>query len=342
MTKLAVFALFCLLFLGGHAAAEEAPARVVLSFAGDCTLGSTEAAQSRPLGFVSLVAEQGFAYPFSGVAHIFQADDLTLVNLEGVFTLRKQAQEKSFVFRAPPDYAQILPLGGVEAVNTANNHSLDYYREGREDTMAALDAVGVQHSGNGEMAARDVQGIRIGMTGYSYPHRNTLESLEKDIEILRDMGCDLIIFSMHAGIEEQYAFTDEQAELARGAIDLGVDVVIGHHAHVLQGIELYQGKPIFYGLGNFAFGGNNNPDDWDTMIAQLEYTIDEAGNPALDTLRVIPCLLSSDETRNNYRPIPAEGERASAIFSKLADLSEGLIDLVLFETGVLTPVPIGL
>jgi poly-gamma-glutamate synthesis protein (capsule biosynthesis protein) len=337
MTKLAAFALFCLLFLGGQAAGEEAPARVVLSFAGDCTLGSTEATQTRPQGFVSLVAELGFAHPFSGVADIFQADDLTLVNLEGVFTKKTRAREKSFVFRAPPDYAQILPLGFVEAVNIANNHSLDYHREGREDTMAALDAVGVLHSGNGELAVWEAQGLRIGMTGYSYPHADTLKNLQRDIEELRGMDCDLIVFSMHAGKEEQYAFTEEQAELARGAIDLGADVVIGHHAHVLQGIELYQGKPIFYGLGNFSFGGNLNPDDWDTMIAQLAYTVDAQGSPALAEIRVIPCVLSSDAERNNFRPVPAQGEKARAILDKLADLSEGLIDLALFDSGVLTP-----
>jgi poly-gamma-glutamate synthesis protein (capsule biosynthesis protein) len=337
MTKLATFVLFCLLLFGGQAAGEETPARVVLSFAGDCTLGSTETTQTRPQGFVALVAELGFAHPFSGVASVFEADDLTLVNLEGVFTKRKRPQEKSFVFRAPPEYAQILPLGFVEAVNIANNHSLDYYREGRADTQAALDAVGVLHSGNKELAVWETQGVRIGMTGYSYPHADTLKNLERDIANLRGMGCDLIIFSMHAGREEQYAFTREQGQLARGAIDLGVDVVVGHHAHVLQGIELYEGKPIFYGLGNFSFGGNNNPADWDTMIAQLEYTVSTEGNPALDTIRVIPCLLSSDAERNNYRPVLAEGERARAILDKLADLSEGLIDPALFDHGVLTP-----
>ncbi|MDR0897092.1 MAG: CapA family protein [Oscillospiraceae bacterium] len=337
MTKIAAFVLFFLLIFGACAAAEEAPVRVVLSFAGDCTLGSTETTQTRPQGFVKLVADLGFAHPFSGVASVFQADDLTLVNLEGVFTKRKTAQEKSFVFRAPPEYAQVLPLGFVEAVNIANNHSLDYYREGRADTQAALNAVGVLHSGNGSLAIWEAENVRIGMTGYSYPHADTLKNLEKDIATLRGMGCDLVIFSLHAGREEQYAFTREQTQMARGAIDLGVDVVVGHHAHVLQGIELYEGKPIFYGLGNFSFGGNNNPEDWDTMIAQLEYTVDELGDPALDTIRVIPCLLSSDAARNNYRPIPAEGAKARAIWDKLAELSEGLIDPALFDDGVLTP-----
>lgn len=319
----------CLLLPGTAAAGAE---KIVFSFAGDCTLGSMKEYQRYRAGFVMQMAERGLAYPFSGVLSIFEEDDLTLVNLEGTFTETKMAQEKAFVFKAPPAYAEILPLGSVEAVNIANNHIRDYHEQGREDTIAALEAFGVLYSGDGILAVTDVGGVRVGMTGYSYPHRGTLEKLAEDIAALKAQGCEIIIFSMHAGTEEKYKMGGEQKDIARGAIDLGADIVVGHHPHVLQGMEIYQGKPIFYSLGNFAFGGNGNPKDWDTMIAQVEIT-KEASGVCVSAIRVIPCLVSgAADRRSDFRPVAAEGERAKSILRKLRRNAIN-IDEAFFETG---------
>ena len=176
--------------------------------------------------------------------------------------------------------------------------------------------------------------IRIGMTGDSYPHRKTLEKLAGDILLLRAAGCDIIVFSMHAGIEEQYAAGSEQKDVARGAIDLGADLVVGHHPHVLQGVEIYRGKPIFYSLGNFAFGGNHNPADWDTMIAQVVIRRDASGI-SLCGMRIRPCLISGSDRLNDFRPVVATGARAARILRKSRRYSASAIDPVLFETGVL-------
>lgn len=328
---LAALLMACLL-LPGIAVAEKETEQIVLSFAGDCTLGSMKEYERCRSSFITQMAERGLAYPFSGVLSVFEEDDLTLVNLEGTFTEAIAAQDKAFLFRAPPSYAEILPLGSVEAVNIANNHIRDYYEQGREDTMAALSAHGVLYSGEGVLAVVDVGGIRVGMTGHSYPHRRTLEKLAEDIAALTEQGCDIIIFSMHAGTEEQYKMGGEQKDIARGAIDLGADIVVGHHPHVLQGMEIYRGKPIFYSLGNFAFGGNGNPKDWDTMIAQVEITKDEDGI-RVSAMRVIPCLVSGAENRSSdFRPVIAEGERAQTILRKLRRYSIN-IEEAFFETG---------
>lgn len=329
----ALLALLVCLCVAQPALAE----RVVLSFAGDCTLGSMLEYQNYAAGFVQLVAQLGFEHPFSGVKHIFEADDLTLVNLEGTFTDAKKAQDKPFAFKAPPAYAQILPLGSVEAVNIANNHINDFFEEGKRDTLAALDDVGVVYSGEGLLAVYDVKGIRIGMTGYSYHHRNTLSNLaNNDLPRLRAMGCDIIILSMHAGTEEQYKITGTQKDVARGAIDLGVDIVVGHHPHVIQAVEVYKGKPIFYSLGNFAFGGNGNPKDWDSMIGQVVLEVDEDG-ARLAEMHIIPCLISGQARRSDFRPVVATGEQREAILRKLRRYSPN-IDPIMFETCV---VPLG-
>ena len=313
--------------------------RIRLSFVGDCTLGSEEQYQDHARNFVTMVARLGMEHPFLGVRAVFFNDDLTLANLEGVFTDRTRASEKSFVFRAPAGYAKILPLGGVEAVNLANNHTLDYGKNGLSDTKQALSLAGVLYSGSGDLAVYEAKGVRIGMTGYSYPHADTAKALARDSPQLREMGCQIVIVSMHAGREESETLTREQTRIAHAAIDLGADVVVGHHPHVLQGIELYKGKPILYSLGNFSFGGNANPGDWDTVLAQLEFDVQEDGTVSPALLRLLPCVISGAEDRNDYQPRLADGARARAILEKLARRSGEGVDAALFETGVLPLAP---
>ncbi len=310
--------------------------RAVISFAGDCTLGSMSRKIANSRSFLAIVEEKGYEHPFSGVRSVFEADDLTLVNLEGTFTYSKKAKDKAFVFSGPPLYAEILRLGSVEAVNIANNHIMDYGKPGKDDTVAALDAFGIKHSGEGDLAIYNVNGIRIGMTGYSYPHRKTLEKLEtRDIPLLRAAGCDIIILSMHAGTEEQYRLTGTQTKIARGAIDLGVDIVVGHHPHVVQTVEVYKGKPIFYSLGNFAFGGNINPKDWDSLIGQVVVEKNENGAQPVE-MRLIPCVISEAEKYSDFRPVPIPigGERAQSLLKKMERYAKN-IDAEIFETGVL-------
>nr|HML47398.1 CapA family protein [Clostridia bacterium] len=266
--------------------------RIRISFVGDCTLGSEEQYQNHPRNFVSMIANLGMEYPFLSVRAVFLSDDLTLANLEGTFTDRTRASDKSFVFRAPAEYAKILSLGGVEAVNLANNHTLDYGVNGLADTKQALSLAGVLYSGSGDLAVYESKGVRIGMTGYGYPHSNTAEALARDIPLLREMGCQIVIVSMHAGREESQTLIRDQTKVAHAAIDLGADVVVGHHPHVLQGIEIYEGKPILYSLGNFSFGGNANPDDWDTVLAQMEFDVHEDGTVSPVLLRLLPCVIS--------------------------------------------------
>ncbi len=318
----------------GRGAAPAAPTRAVLSFAGDCTLGSDNQYQHYTHGFVYQMGERGFDYPFSGVASIFGADDLTIVNLEGTYTDSKKPRDKAFTFRAPPAYAKILRLGSVEAVSVANNHILDFGIPGRRDTIAALDRVGVKHFGGGDLAIYEANGIRICMTAFTYPHWRTLETLRtRDIPLLRAAGCDIVILSMHAGTEEQYKITGVQADIARGAIDLGVDIVFGHHPHVVQAVEVYRGKPIFYSLGNFSFGGNIDPKDWDTLIGQVVVEKSADGARPVE-MRIIPCLISDAEKYSDFRPVVATGERAEAILAKIAKHSLA-IDPAIFETGTL-------
>ena len=115
-----------------------------------------------------------------------------------------------------------------------------------------------------------------------------------------------------------------QVELAHAAIDAGADLVLGHHPHVLQGIEQYKGKNIVYSLGNFCFGGNMYPSDMDTMIFQQTFTLKGGKLQEDNVTNIIPCSISSAEDYNNYQPTPAAREKETEILNKITQRSQGL------------------
>jgi len=322
------------------AAFAESPRadRLVITLAGDCTIGSEGRYVNSKNSFVQVVAEMGFAWPFSGVIDLFGNDDLTIVNLEGTFTDARRAQEKRFTFRAPPEYADVLTLGSVEAVNLANNHTLDFFERGMLDTKQALDERGIAYCSHNEPMVVEIKGTRIALLGLSYPLlKNKMSQLCEQIAAFRAQpDIDLIIVNFHWGYENDYRQSRDQIAGARQVIDSGADLVVGTHPHVLQGIEVYNGAPIFYSLGNFSFGGNSMPRDLDTAVMQVEYDISGEGKPALVRLEVFPYLVTERPLRRvqDYRPIPATDPADIArIMKKLSWGTAGLPE-DFFETGL--------
>ena len=131
------------------------------------------------------------------------------------------------------------------------------------------------------------------------------------------------ILSYDTGKKDNYP-ENYQQQLGRKCIDWGVDLVIGHHPHVLQGIEEYKGRYIIYSLANFCFGANRNPEDKDTMIFQQTFTITSEGVQADNVTNIIPCSISSADGYNNYQPTPASGDEASRIKSKIEERSAAI------------------
>ena len=259
----------------------------------------------------------------TNVKNIFEADNLTIANFEGTLTDSEDREDKQFAFKAPASYADILTAGSVEAVNTANNHSHDYGDQSFDDTLSALDAAGIIHFGYDETAVTEVNGIKVGMVGiYELnDHLGREEQLKQNIEKVKKNGAQLIVVIFHWGNEKEEVPDSNQTTLGHLAIDLGADLVCGHHPHVLQGIEEYKGKNIVYSLGNFCFGGNAYPSDMDTMIFQQTFTIDSNGVKADNVTNIIPCSISSDSDYNNYQPTPASGEEADRILQKIQERS---------------------
>ena len=303
----------------------QEPVSVTVSMAGDCTLGKDEAF-NYSTSLNAYYDMYGPAYFFQNVKSVFDADDLTVVNFEGTLTDSTARNGETFAFKAPAEYAEILTDGGVEAVNVANNHSHDYGDQGFADTKENLKKAGITTFGYNETALMEVKGVKIGLVGIYelHDHLEREHQVRVNIQKVRAEGADLVFVVFHWGNEKDTVPDANQVTLAKLAIDNGADLVVGHHAHVLQGVTTYKGKTIAYGLGNFCFGGNSSPSDMDTMIFQQTFTLDTDGSVTSEEPNLIPCRISSDYYINNYQPTPATGDEADRILQKIHDRSEGL------------------
>ena len=300
-------------------------AQVTISAAGDFTLGTDENfdySTSLPARYEEV---QDPGYFLQNVKDIFASDDLTIVNLEGPLTTSEERADKQFSFKGDPSYTEILTNGSVEACNLANNHSKDYGIQGYEDTIANVEAAGIKTFGYERTAIWETNGVKVGLAGvYELAEgMDCQDDMTATIQSLKDAGADLVIVSFHCGVEKENYPDETQQALAHAAIDQGADLVLGHHPHVLQGIEKYQGKYIVYSLGNFCFGGNKNPSDKDTMIFQQTFTLENGEVVEDDAINIIPCRISSEDDYNNYQPTPAEGEEAQRILGRIQEYSQG-------------------
>ena len=231
---------------------------VTLTFAGDCTLGMDDY-----LGYADSFNEafdrEGPDYFLQAVKPLFEEDDLTVVNFEGPLTEGTEKADKSFAFKGHAEFAEVLSAGSVEVADLANNHSRDYGDQGFLDTERALDQEGVTHFGFEDVALVEVSGVKVGFTGLFTVYENPehLENLQINIQKLKEQDAQVIVACFHWGFENDYTPEPDQIELAHAAIDAGAHLVIGHHPHVLQGVEIYNGRYIVYSLGNFCFSGGN-------------------------------------------------------------------------------------
>lgn len=304
---------------------EPLTKEITISAVGDCTLGRDDKYDyPNSLPYVLEQNNHDYSYFFSGVQSVLENDDLTIANLEGPFTTFDQKRDKKFTFKGDLDYPNILIEGSVEAVNLANNHTYDYQERGYLDTLEALDNFNVPYFGYDNYLIEEIDGIKIGMAGIlGWTEEEAKSETDKAIKYLKDNDVDLIIMTYHWGIERKDKQNSTQENIAHYAITKGAALVLGHHPHVLQGIECYEGKYIVYSLGNFVFGGNKNPSDKDTMIFQITYSYLDSELKDT-TINIIPCSLSSVNDKNDYQPKILEGEEKNRVLNKILKSSINL------------------
>lgn len=294
---------------------------ITLSAAGDCTLGVDSRYTNT---FNSYFKKYGSPYFLKNVKKVFDKDDVTLVNFEGTLTKAKRRATKTFTFKGPSKYARILKKGSVEVVNLANNHSKDYLNKGFIDTTATLDRYKIPYCYKTKIAYKNVKGAKMAFLGFNELDGVTKKQIQSGINNAKKNDAEIIVVSFHWGIEKQYSPTQNQKSLGRYAIDCGASLVIGHHPHVLQGVEKYKGRRIVYSLGNFCFGGNTNPKDKDTMIFQQTFTVKNGKLISMRSAKVIPCSLSGKSSTNTYQPRVLKGKSRNRVMGKIRNMSSKL------------------
>ena len=314
---------------------EPTPAYFTISAIGDCTLCSHQnLPASNPSSYAAVMGED-YAYPFRNTVQYFEADELTVANLECTFSDSPLYSASLFHFRAPTAYANILTEGGVDFVNTANNHTNDFGLQGVSDTLAALDAVGVPYGTEGQaQVITTPNGIRIGIYCDYHGYYPATEDCVSAIEQMKEEGAEYIICMFHWGQDEVvYHPKQVQIDLAHACVDAGADFVYGSHSHCLQPYEEFDGAYILYSIGNWSFGGNTTPKDMDTAIFQITIRRDVDGSVSNDSCGIIPCCVSSrpvlegffEYGYNDYCPTPYEpgSELYNRAMSKILGTYEG-------------------
>lgn len=227
-------------------------------------------------GVRQYVERRGIDYVFSPfVDSVFQSSDLVVANLECPATIIRQPVYKKYIFRGEPEWLSALKRHGITHLNLANNHSIDQGRAGLVDTKKNIEAAGMVPVGVGDdmwQAAQPVllassprnvyllTSLQMPLENFSYlPEKPSVSNEDMDSLIVRvrklrqDEPQCFVIVSIHWGGEHTLKPSPQQRRQARQLIDAGADALICHHTHTLQTIEHYQGKPIYYSIGNFIF-----------------------------------------------------------------------------------------
>lgn len=296
---------------------------ISIAFAGDTMIGrSVNEFLSR------MPVPNKYSYPWGNIFTLLVNNDLNIINLETTITLHTQAVPKVFNFKTDPEHVKALQAANIHVANIANNHILDFGIIGMRDTIAHLDQAGIAHTGAGENiqeAQRPViitkKGITIGIIGLTdneptwqagaenpgtfYVTVGDIEQVRPVIEQLRG-GVDLIIVSIHWGPNWRERPVHEFIEFAHQLIDSGVDIIHGHSAHILQGVEVYHNGLIMYDTGDFVDDYAVDEQLRNDLSCLFVVTADKEG---VRSLKLIPTQIKNMQV--NYAQSP-EKERVLA------------------------------
>ena len=269
---------------------------------------------------------RGYLYPFKNVAWITNSAEITFGNLESPLSSRGERGDQTYSFRANPESVKGLVYAGFKVLNLANNHSYDYGKKAFEQTLEVLNKNNIKVIGAGKNvtearkpATFDLGDLKIAFLGYdlspgAFPagqdHRGVAKArhawIIKDLEKVKE-SADFIVVSFHWGIEYRDFPTEYQKSLAHMAIDCGADIVVGHHPHTFQGIEIYRGKLIAYSLGNFVFDQRDLRNN-QSILLRVTFNRER-----LLRAEIIPIELVTFPRS----PIIAEGEMAKEMLDRL-------------------------
>jgi poly-gamma-glutamate synthesis protein (capsule biosynthesis protein) len=279
----------------------------------------------------------GGASVFAKVEPYFEKAQLAFVNLEGpISNVGTRQAGKEYTFRARTALADGLVSAGIDVVSMANNHTLDYGQAALKDCLIRLNKAGVAHAGAGlnstSAAAPAVlitpagtvsvlayTSIIPGGFAATSSHGGVNPVAGDHARILKAIKTaatktDFVVVSVHWGTEYKSQANSEQRSLAHQMIDAGADLIIGHHPHVIQGLEIYHDRLIAYSLGDFVF------DHWSRATGEafiLQVSLRDEGLPAVD---IVPVYVGD----STGVPAVVTGDEADAILGRLIKLSGNL------------------
>jgi poly-gamma-glutamate synthesis protein (capsule biosynthesis protein) len=280
-----------------------------------------------------VIADSGYAYPFQKLQDFTADADIFFTNLEAPFGTTGETFEKEYTFRVKPDLVNVLLAGKINLVSLANNHIMDFGISALRETMQVLEKHQIFYAGAGlnlsearKPAIFEIKGKKFGFLAYSLTFPEEFWASDstpgtcfpydtfafKDVAAL-DKEVDFVIVSCHWSQELLEYPKKYQIDLAHRLINNGADLILGHHPHVLQGIEWYKGKLIAYSLGNFIFGSYSEKAK-ESMLLKITLQPNDS-----IIAQVLPIKVYNKEVE--FRPVPLNDEEKQAFIYNLAKLS---------------------
>jgi len=269
--------------------------------------------------------------PFKKMRGHFEAVDFTFGNLESMFSSSdKYSTGPAHIFNVPKKNIAGLVKYRFAVLNLANNHAFDQGIDGIKVTLSHLHRHGLKTIGVGltneaawKTAIHEVRGVRIGFVGAAYSSVNDdgskrlpfvarMQQAGKMIKAIRELrqNADFVVATMHAGVEYIATALNGQRLFAQMVIDAGADIMIGHHPHVVQDVEIYKGKYVFYSLGNFVFD-HTKPHTNEGAAVRIDLKRKPSGT-VITRLEVIPYIIE-----NLVTPRPATPAEAAPILKRM-------------------------
>jgi len=278
------------------------------------------------------LAREGARHAFRAVRPLLRQAFIVLGNLEGPLAREAKKEDRNYSYKVKPKLAHGLSRAGLNVVTLANNHLLDCGRAGVVETLDALKSARIASIGAGvdEPAAHvpailEAGRFRVGLLGYYWNLRcaataslpgaavGTRDALKTDVSSLREK-VDRVVVTFHWGVPYEREPTPEARATAHFAVECGADVVLGHHPHIVQPFEVHDGRPIFYSLGNFAFGSNNSRAEG--LLVGIRFEESET------LAHAYPLYVKNRDPRVNHQPKVMRGASAERVLRRLAEISQ--------------------
>lgn len=320
----------------GRTKLVKGPDELAVTITGDIMLGDRAD---------SFLREKGWGHPFAATRHILQTSDLAIGNLEGPLTRRgRRDTSRTWAYRVDPDSVRGLTAAGFHAMALANNHMRDCGNEGVVDSVLHLSNAGIAAFGGGATAdeahrplLRTIRGVRIALFSYLAPHvylgggkhfysysqfaagpgraggaLGTLAAVGRDIARIRK-DVDVVIVIFHSGDRYEKRPKPDMVRHLRTVLDLGADAVVCHGTHIAGPVEVWRGKPLLHGVGNYAFGSQNINANF-SLLATLFIDIKEK---RIRRVEALPIYANNANFLIRYQAKVLEANKAQGVLRGL-------------------------